>query len=321
MKNPKVFLCHAHEDKDFVRELGNKLRANGIDAWLDEWELQPGDSLRRKIIDEGGIAESDSFIIVVTPNSIESNWVKTELDAAFIKWTNERGYKIIPIFWKIKIEQAPLTLRSVYGIKAHTNLENFDEVVRKIINATLGLSDKPSLGELPKIETSKNIGLSPNAFIIAQLLCEQSKLGRETDPIIDWKDFVSLNIPEDELEEALYELEDEGFICVHKGANYPRGIAHISPKNVLFWEIDPIVKGWDPRRDAIEIAGLLVNRGKLSAIELQKLTNWPIRRLNPAISFLVEYQYVLASKSIDLQFVSPYLHSTAKTRKFLRKNS
>jgi len=114
MKSPKVFLCHAHEDKEFVRKLGKKLREEGIDAWLDEWELQPGDSLRRKIIDEGGIAESDSFIIVVTPNSIESNWVKTELDAAFTKWIEGKGYKIIPVFWKIKIEKVPLTLQSIW---------------------------------------------------------------------------------------------------------------------------------------------------------------------------------------------------------------
>lgn len=321
MKNPKVFLCHAHEDKALVRELGKRLREKGIDAWLDEWELQLGDSLRRKIIDEGGIAESDSFIIVVTPNSIESNWVKAELDAAFIRWINEKGYKIIPIFWGIEIEKVPLTLQPMYGIKLNSNLENFDEVVKKLISEIFGLSEKPPLGEPPKIEPSENVGLSHNAFIVARLLCEKSEWGREADPSVEWEDLLSLEIPEDELEEALYELEEEGLITIHKAIGAPRGISHISSKNALFWRVDPVVKGWDPRKDAIKVAGLLANKESLTAIELQKLTEWPIRRLNPAISFLAEHEYVLASKAKHPQFVSPYLHCTSKTRIFLRNKS
>ncbi len=38
----RVFLCHASEDKPFVRELRRKLRDDGINAWLDEEDLIPG---------------------------------------------------------------------------------------------------------------------------------------------------------------------------------------------------------------------------------------------------------------------------------------
>lgn len=38
--NPKVFVSHASEDKEhFVVEFATKLRARGIDAWLDKWEI------------------------------------------------------------------------------------------------------------------------------------------------------------------------------------------------------------------------------------------------------------------------------------------
>ena len=41
---PKVFISHASADKArFVTGLAEKLRANGVDAWLDSWEMQPGD--------------------------------------------------------------------------------------------------------------------------------------------------------------------------------------------------------------------------------------------------------------------------------------
>ena len=38
----KVFLCHAHADRDAVRGLYTHLTKDGIDAWLDKEKLLPG---------------------------------------------------------------------------------------------------------------------------------------------------------------------------------------------------------------------------------------------------------------------------------------
>ena len=52
---PKVFISHASEDKDrFVLGLATKLRDSGVDAWLDKWEMLPGDSLVDKIFEADG---------------------------------------------------------------------------------------------------------------------------------------------------------------------------------------------------------------------------------------------------------------------------
>ncbi len=45
----KVFLCHAIEDKPKVRDLYRQLHAHGIDAWLDEEEILPGQDWEFKI--------------------------------------------------------------------------------------------------------------------------------------------------------------------------------------------------------------------------------------------------------------------------------
>jgi len=51
--HPKVFVSHASEDKErFVTNFATKLRENGVDAWLDKWEMLPGDSLVDKIFEE-----------------------------------------------------------------------------------------------------------------------------------------------------------------------------------------------------------------------------------------------------------------------------
>jgi len=94
--NPKVFISHASEDKErFVLEFSTKLREKGVDAWLDKWEMLPGDSLVDKIFEEG-IKEADSFIIILSNNSITKPWVREELNASFIKRIN-KNCKIIPV--------------------------------------------------------------------------------------------------------------------------------------------------------------------------------------------------------------------------------
>ena len=40
-----VFLSHASVDKPAVRELAERLKADGLRVWLDEWVIQPGDSI------------------------------------------------------------------------------------------------------------------------------------------------------------------------------------------------------------------------------------------------------------------------------------
>lgn len=64
--NPKVFVSHASEDKNrFVLSFAKRLREKGIDAWLDRWEMAPGDSLVRKIFEEG-LKEANAVIVVVS---------------------------------------------------------------------------------------------------------------------------------------------------------------------------------------------------------------------------------------------------------------
>ncbi|MBI4768804.1 MAG: toll/interleukin-1 receptor domain-containing protein, partial [Deltaproteobacteria bacterium] len=38
-----VFISHNSKDKPRVRPLAEKLRANGLQVWFDEWAIKPGD--------------------------------------------------------------------------------------------------------------------------------------------------------------------------------------------------------------------------------------------------------------------------------------
>ena len=45
----KVFLCHAHADRDPVRGLYTRLTQDGVDAWLDKEKLLPGQNWELEI--------------------------------------------------------------------------------------------------------------------------------------------------------------------------------------------------------------------------------------------------------------------------------
>lgn len=80
---PRIFLSHSKADQDFVKKLAIDLRPARVEVWYDDWEIPPGASLRLKIFKEG-ISGCDLFFVYLTKNSVESHWVKSELDAAFI---------------------------------------------------------------------------------------------------------------------------------------------------------------------------------------------------------------------------------------------
>ena len=80
---PKVFLSHSKKDKEIIEKIANDLRSCGIDVWYDEWEIPPGESIRKKIF-EDGIVSCDMFFVYLTKNSIPSYWVQKELDGALI---------------------------------------------------------------------------------------------------------------------------------------------------------------------------------------------------------------------------------------------
>jgi hypothetical protein len=87
---PKIFLSHNKKDKDFIKKLANSLRTGRINVWYDDWEIPPGASLRAKIFEEG-IPGCDLFFVYLTENSINSKWVKQELDAAFVTELEGKG--------------------------------------------------------------------------------------------------------------------------------------------------------------------------------------------------------------------------------------
>jgi hypothetical protein len=92
---PKIFLSHSGADKDFVEKLANDLVDNGCRVWFDKWEIKVGDNIVDQI--NSGISESDCLALIISRSSVESPWVMNEWTSMFVRATNEKKAKILPI--------------------------------------------------------------------------------------------------------------------------------------------------------------------------------------------------------------------------------
>ena len=86
----KIFISYSRKDMDFVRKLAGDLETAGYDVWWDITDLEGGDDWVSTI--PSAIASSQYFIVVLTPNSIESEWVRKEYTQALTL-----RKKIIPV--------------------------------------------------------------------------------------------------------------------------------------------------------------------------------------------------------------------------------
>ena len=90
-----IFLSHNHADKPFVRRLAQDLQDAGVRVWIDEAEIMIGDSLIEKI--RQGIDEMEYVGVVISQNSVKSEWVKREVDIAMNQEIEGKLVKVLPL--------------------------------------------------------------------------------------------------------------------------------------------------------------------------------------------------------------------------------
>jgi hypothetical protein len=84
----EVFISYAHEDQPFVRQLVAGLEGSGLSVWWDH-TIPPGKTWDEVIA--RGIQEAKACIIIWSPHSIGSDWVKEEATLA------KDGRKYLPV--------------------------------------------------------------------------------------------------------------------------------------------------------------------------------------------------------------------------------
>lgn len=92
-----LFISHASADDAFVADLRKALADLKIPVWVDSRNLLPGGKLEPEI--EKAIRDAESFLVVLSPATVNSPWVRREIAQALEVERGRRaeGYRVIPL--------------------------------------------------------------------------------------------------------------------------------------------------------------------------------------------------------------------------------
>ncbi|PLX68170.1 MAG: hypothetical protein C0603_08670 [Denitrovibrio sp.] len=165
-----IFLSHNSKDKPWVRALAERLITDNVVVWLDEAEINIGDSLIDKISE--GIREMKYVAAIISKNSVGSSWVQKEISIAMSKEISGRQVTVLPLviddcelpvslsdklYADFKnpddFEESYDKLLRTIGVKKQAKSINDQKSNHRVVNSTI------SSGEMPQEPGIKIIGI------------------------------------------------------------------------------------------------------------------------------------------------------------------
>lgn len=89
------FLSHASKDEAFAQKLAARLKAEGIAVWYAPDDIRPGDKIYDQV--KQAILSFDRLLVVLSNESMKSNWVRTELAKALERERRDNVKVLFPV--------------------------------------------------------------------------------------------------------------------------------------------------------------------------------------------------------------------------------
>jgi hypothetical protein len=312
---PKAFISYSYEDKDTATKIATDLRAGGIDVWFDRWEIQPGDSLVQKIFEEG-LSGADAFLALISKNSIDSKWVRHELDVALIKRI-EGITRIIPLV--LDSVTLPEHLRPLRWVDMSGD---FNNALREIQMAIFKVYERPPLGQPPEFirANMQSVGgLSQIATAMGLFFVETGKYeigNEETFSAQQLKEKLRFSV--EETNDAINELKRLGLVeTIDYLGTHPYEYGDVTPTYALFLHFSGHGLTYKPEQDIKSVASAIVANKKTDGVVLAKETKLSPLRINRAVAYLNDYGIIeLIQELGTAPFDFSEAWATASTRRF-----
>jgi hypothetical protein len=290
--NKKAFLSYSHVDREFAEKLARTLQENGIDVWFDAWQLQAGDSIVQKIFTHG-LERCSVFLIVLSNASVQSKWVRYELDAAIVQRIAGLTH-IVPVI-KEKCE-IPFPLRTLQWVDLG---ENFDEGVHSIIHSLQEISTNSPLGNVPSynMDLSESIGeLSKAASVVGTALLNLRDEARGNEASLAGPALKALipSLTVQQVNDAVDELGEYGLVHIVKwSGTAPYEFGEVQATYALYLHFrDASVLDYDPQEDIRLVATAVASRKMSTGADIQAICGLSPLRINRAVEYLRDYGMV-----------------------------
>jgi len=130
-----IFISYSRRDQEFVTRLASDLNAHVAFVWFDRSTIQPGQKWHDEIME--GIRDCKAFILILSPDSMESQYVREEVNKAL-----ELGKTIFPILyrpatWTGEFESIVRDIQTL-DLRSGSYADNFQKLVDGLIETGAG---------------------------------------------------------------------------------------------------------------------------------------------------------------------------------------
>lgn len=147
-----IFISYSRRDTEFVTRLASDLDAQVAGVWFDQSAIQLGQKWHDEIMD--GIRECKAFVLVLSPDSVESKYVQEEVNKAL-----ELGKTIFPVIYRpatwtgefktLVNEVQTLDLRS----------GSYTDSFHKLVDGLIEAGAAKASGERPFLRQATKVGM------------------------------------------------------------------------------------------------------------------------------------------------------------------
>ncbi len=147
-----IFISYSSKDREKAEQLTELLGSAGLSVWIDKSALEVSTSWSAEIVD--AITSCSAFIVLLSPNSIESHNVIKEVSLA-----SEKRKKILPL----DLEPIMLPRELEYQLAGihRTSMTNIDSIIRALGKLGLEATKAPTLKLIKETPGKKSLMILP----------------------------------------------------------------------------------------------------------------------------------------------------------------
>jgi len=132
-----VFVSHGWHDRWIARQMARLIRDAGAEPFIDIYDIKKGDRIEAKV--QQGLDEATELVALLTPWSVDRNWVWVEMSGAWILRKRYTGILYGLTTGDIEKEHGGLAILGNTNLAA---LEDFDGYIQELRQRVLA-SEKP----------------------------------------------------------------------------------------------------------------------------------------------------------------------------------
>ncbi len=147
-----IFISYSSKDREKAEQLTELLASAGLSVWIDQSSIEVSTSWSAEIVD--AITSCSAFIVLLSPNSIESHNVIKEVSLA-----SEKRKKILPL----DLEPIALPRELEYQLAGihRTSMTNIDSIIRALGKLGLQATQAPTMKLVKETDSRKSLMILP----------------------------------------------------------------------------------------------------------------------------------------------------------------